>query len=181
MVELSGDRLRNVRNTRQQWAGLLNDAQHGHTTHVLRGSQVVAHLIPPNSLVIQDERVLQIMVAAAAQRAIAARFSADPTQSPLQEVEDFAIVLRWLRRNAAAHREALSLYVAALALHRGTVAADLTIAAVIDSLGIGDGSKAELFSRSDVESALDSAPAVIENARRAQKDSNVFSALKIQT
>lgn len=75
MVELNGDRLRNVGNTRQQWASLLNDAQHGRTTHVLRGSQVVAHLIPPNSLVIQDERVLQIMVAAAAQRAIAARFS----------------------------------------------------------------------------------------------------------
>lgn len=179
MVELNADRLRNVGTARQQWADLLTDAQHGQATHVLRGSQVAAHLLPPNSLVIQDERVLQTMVAAAAQRAIAARLSADSTQSTPQEVADFTIVLRWLKPNPAAHLDALSLYVAALGLHLGTAAPDLTVESVIDSLGGPDVTRTGVASRRDVEFALDAAPALIENARRAQRDPNIFSALKI--
>lgn len=67
-------------------------------------------------------------------------------------------MLRWLKPNPAAHLDALSLYVAALALHLGTTAADLTVSAVIDSLDGHDASHAEVLSRSDVEAALDSTP-----------------------
>ncbi|WP_131823275.1 hypothetical protein [Mycobacteroides chelonae] len=180
MVEINAERLRNVGTARKQMADLLDDAQLGKTTHVLRGSRVVAHLLPPNALVIQDDRVLQTMVVAAAQEAIAAHLHAGRTHPAPQEVTDFTTVLRWLKSNPTAHLDALALYVAVLTIHIDTPAQGLSVESVIDSLGGPSVCRADVLTQGDVESAIGAAPAVLDTARQAANDPNIFSPLTIQ-
>lgn len=172
MDQIGIDRLRNVAVAREQLFALVNDAEAGMSTHILRGSKVAAHLVPPDALILEG-RVLQILVAATAWGAIDARRGAAEEQSiPTRETSDFILVLNWLKARPEDYAMGLAIYVAVLVLHHGG-RIDLNIDTVIEFLG-GWSALASLGPsgalRKDVELALLAAPEAVEAARRAAAD-----------
>lgn len=176
MDRIDAKRLRTVTDARPHFAALLDDAQAGEATHFVRGSHVVAHLIPPNTLVLGDERVLQTLVAATARRAIEAWSSAHDGQSGSvrEEVTQFVRALAWLKTNPSDYTTALTIHAAALALHLGEPT-NLGVDTVFESLG-GTAAQAHLGSsddlRQDIALALAGVPEVIEVAHRAAQDAD---------
>lgn len=176
MDRIDAKRLRTVTEARPYFAALLDDAQAGEATHFVRGSQVVAHLIPPNTVVLGDERVLQTLVAATARRAIEAWSDAHEGQSGSvpEEVTQFVRALAWLKTNPADYSTALTIYAATLALHVGEPT-NLGIDTAFESLG-GTAAQAHLGSsddlRQDIALALAGVPEMIDVAHRAAQDSD---------
>ncbi len=172
MDRIEANRLRSVTAARQQLSTLVDDAEAGTSTHILRGSQVAAHLVPPDTLILEG-RVLQILVAATAWGAIEARRGAAEVQSiPTRETSEFILVLNWLKARPEDYAMGLAIYVAALVLHHGG-RIDLDVDTVIEFLGgvsalASLGPSASL--REDIELALLAAPEAVEAARRAARD-----------
>lgn len=170
-------RLRNVTAARQHLSQLLDDAQAGLPTHIMRESQVVAHLLPANALCVESTRLLQTLVTPCALRAIAAGTASDRSMRDTADadVAGFINVLCWLSVNRAAYLDCLAIYVSALALELGVAA--VSVDTVVDSLG---GTRAESALggsgelRGDIEAALVAVPRVIENARLAAREPHLY-------
>lgn len=64
MVFLSSDRLVNVTDARNGFSVLLGDAREGRMTHIVRGSEVVAHLVPPTARIIDQDALLMALAKA---------------------------------------------------------------------------------------------------------------------
>lgn len=59
-------RMRSATDARNGLNALLADAQQGLNTHVMKGSQVAAHIVPANAAILDDERLMADMIAALA-------------------------------------------------------------------------------------------------------------------
>lgn len=66
MVSIRSTRMRTVTDARNGFSILVGEAQQGLTTHVIKGSQVVAHIVPANAPIIDDEHLLADLIAALA-------------------------------------------------------------------------------------------------------------------
>lgn len=66
-MKIRPTRLRSVTDARAQFNSLIADAEAGLTTHVVKGSKVVAHLLPANARVIDDAMLLDAMIIAHAE------------------------------------------------------------------------------------------------------------------
>lgn len=67
MVKIRPNRLRSVTDARAQFNSLIADAEAGVTTHVVKGSKVVAHVVPANARLVDDPQVLNGMIVAHAE------------------------------------------------------------------------------------------------------------------
>ncbi|AQA06919.1 hypothetical protein BVC93_30920 (plasmid) [Mycobacterium sp. MS1601] len=64
--------MRSATDARNGLNALLADAQEGLNTHVMKGSQIAAHIVPANAAILDDERLMADMIAALAAAAAAA-------------------------------------------------------------------------------------------------------------
>jgi hypothetical protein len=72
MVNIRPHRMRLVSEARNGLNALTADAEEGLSTHVVKGSTVVAHIVPPNTPVLDDQNLRLAMVFALAERETAA-------------------------------------------------------------------------------------------------------------
>lgn len=68
MVNLSASRMRSVSEARNGFNALIADAGDGLSTHVVKGSTVVAHIFPPNTPVLDDPHLRIAMISALAEQ-----------------------------------------------------------------------------------------------------------------
>ena len=66
-MKIRPNRLRSVTEGRAQFNALIADAEAGVTTHVVKGSKVLAHIVPASSRVVDDEQLLAGFVVAHAE------------------------------------------------------------------------------------------------------------------
>ncbi|WP_099020929.1 hypothetical protein [Mycolicibacterium palauense] len=64
MVFISSDRLVNITEARNGFSVLLGDAREGRVWHIVKGSEVVAHLVPPTARIIDQDALLMAMATA---------------------------------------------------------------------------------------------------------------------
>jgi len=64
VVFVNTDRLFTVTEAKPKLHALVADAQQGRSTHIVKGSDIVAHLVPPTALIFEDEYLLRNLVAA---------------------------------------------------------------------------------------------------------------------
>ncbi|MFA5607153.1 MAG: hypothetical protein WDA07_08195 [Leucobacter sp.] len=62
MVNIRSTRMRTVSEARDTFNALVGDAQVGILTHVVKGSDVAAHIIPPTSLLLDDQQLRTAMI-----------------------------------------------------------------------------------------------------------------------
>lgn len=67
MVSISESRLSSVTDARNSFSALLGDAERGLFTHIVKGSRVVAHVVPADAYIIDDAPVLELMLTAVAE------------------------------------------------------------------------------------------------------------------
>lgn len=72
MVNISPSRMRAVSEARNGFNSLIADAGDGLTTHVVKGSAVVAHIFPPDAPVLDDPLLRIAMISALAEQEAAA-------------------------------------------------------------------------------------------------------------
>ncbi|QFS94651.1 hypothetical protein FIV07_28150 (plasmid) [Mycobacterium sp. THAF192] len=68
MVVINSDRLVAVTDARTTLSALVGDARRGRMTHIVKGSEVVAHLVPPTARIIDQDALLGAMATALLQR-----------------------------------------------------------------------------------------------------------------
>src|SRR5215472_8234623 len=101
-MKLDGGRLQNVSGVRARLSSVLDDAARGEVTHVMRGSEVVAHIVPPDTLVHRNTRVLRMMLTLTASSVITEpSMAGGPCAVHIHSASsgpagDFGVVLMWL-------------------------------------------------------------------------------------
>lgn len=68
MVNIRLNRMRSITQARNAFSTLINDAEEGLTTHIVKGSTVVAHLVPSNAPILDDRSLRHALIAALAAR-----------------------------------------------------------------------------------------------------------------
>lgn len=169
-VKISQNRMRSVTEVRAAMSETLDDAAKGHTTHILRDGQVIAHLVPADALVLDREpRLVDLLVESMCQRTIAFVAAEDPTAGVQQS--DWATFLAFLRDCPRLYARAFTLFVAYLWQHLGPQA-DVTVDVVSDWLGRDGrellGPPAELTEV--VRQAVAAAPDMIELIRSRERE-----------
>lgn len=71
MVNLTSARMFNVTEARAKLNAFVAEAQNGQITHIVSGGQVVAHLVPATTRILDDQAALDIMLAAVIQQEVA--------------------------------------------------------------------------------------------------------------
>jgi antitoxin (DNA-binding transcriptional repressor) of toxin-antitoxin stability system len=69
MVNISPTRMRSATDARNAFNVLLGDAERGLVTHIMKGSRVVAHIVPADARIIDDAAVLELMLTTVGQDA----------------------------------------------------------------------------------------------------------------
>lgn len=64
MVNINPSRMWTVTDARPKLNALVADAQGGQITHIVSGGQVVAHIVPANTWIIDDQLALEMMLTA---------------------------------------------------------------------------------------------------------------------
>jgi antitoxin (DNA-binding transcriptional repressor) of toxin-antitoxin stability system len=64
MVNIRPDRMRSVTDARNAFSVLVGEAESGLTTHIVKGSTVVAHLVPATVPILDDRVALEMMLTA---------------------------------------------------------------------------------------------------------------------
>lgn len=64
MVNIRPNRMRSITDARNAFSTLVGDAENGLTTHIIKGSTVVAHLVPAAAPVLDDPSLRLAMIAA---------------------------------------------------------------------------------------------------------------------
>lgn len=64
MVLINSDRLVSVSDARNSFNALLAEAHQGRLTHIVKGSEVVAHLVPATARIIDQDALLRAMATA---------------------------------------------------------------------------------------------------------------------
>ncbi|XTP38349.1 hypothetical protein ACORG1_33300 (plasmid) [Mycobacterium sp. TJFP1] len=64
MVFLNSDRMVTVTDAKPKFNALVAEARDGRPTHIIRGAEVVAHLVPPTARIIDQDALLSAMVEA---------------------------------------------------------------------------------------------------------------------
>jgi hypothetical protein len=64
MVNINPGRMLTVTDARPKLNALVADAQTGQVTHIVSGGQVVAHIVPANTWIIEDQLALEMMLTA---------------------------------------------------------------------------------------------------------------------
>lgn len=72
MVNISPGRMRSVSEARNGFNSLIAEVEDGLTTHVLKGSTVVAHIVPPNTPVLDDPQLRLALIYALTEQEAAA-------------------------------------------------------------------------------------------------------------
>lgn len=72
MVNISPGRMRSVSEARNGFNALIAETEDGLTTHVLKGSTVVAHIVPPNTPVLDDPQLRLALIDALTEQEAAA-------------------------------------------------------------------------------------------------------------
>ncbi len=103
MVNIRPTRMRSATDARNGLNALLADAQQGLNTHVMKGSQVAAHIVPADAAILDDERLMADMIAALATAAAAAvTTSADWSKGSFgPAAESMGRLLTWTWRTDA--------------------------------------------------------------------------------
>lgn len=142
MVNLTSARMFNVTEARAKLNGLVGEAQQGQITHIVSGGQVVAHLVPASTRILDDQAALDIMLAAVIQQEVSWAMD-DPmhwSKGRLDHVGDvLGRVLGWCwRTDPDLYMRTVTNYVAKLAVAAGRefTLEDLRLAL---SRGIGGG------------------------------------------
>jgi hypothetical protein len=68
MVRISSNRMRSVTDARNALSAIVGDAERGIVTHILKGSTVVAHVLPADAPVLDDLNLRTALVAALSYR-----------------------------------------------------------------------------------------------------------------
>lgn len=79
MVNITASRMWTVTDAKPKLNSLVAEAQSGQMAHIVSGAQVVAHLVPPTTWIVDDPLVLEFMMRAVVDRE-AAWAAADKTQ-----------------------------------------------------------------------------------------------------
>ena len=58
MVFVNADRMFTVTEARPKFSSLVAEAQKGRTAHIVKGSEVIAHLVPPTARIIEEEPLM---------------------------------------------------------------------------------------------------------------------------
>jgi hypothetical protein len=81
MVNITASRMWTVTDAKPKLNSLVSEAQSGQITHIVSGAQVVAHLVPPTTWIVDDPLALEFMLRAVIERE-AAWAVADEAQWP---------------------------------------------------------------------------------------------------
>ena len=79
MVNITASRMWTVTDAKPKLNSLVTEAQSGQIAHIVSGAQVVAHLVPPTTWIVDDPLVLEFMLRAVVDRE-ASWAAADKTQ-----------------------------------------------------------------------------------------------------
>ncbi|ODQ95544.1 hypothetical protein [Mycolicibacterium holsaticum] len=103
MVNITASRMWTVTDAKPKLNSLVSDAQSGQMTHIVSGAQVVAHLVPPTTWIVDDPLALEFMLRAVIDReaawAVADEMQCDGGQFVLTHAGDvLGRVLGWAWR-----------------------------------------------------------------------------------
>jgi hypothetical protein len=95
VVSLSPSRIRSATDARNAFNVLLGDTERGLVTHIMKGSRVIAHLVPADARIVDDTKVLELMLITVGedQAAYAARNSW--VDGRLRNAGNMGLVLAW--------------------------------------------------------------------------------------
>ena len=99
MVAIQQTRTFNITETKAKLNALVTDAERGLVTHIVTGGRVVAHLVPGNARIIDDDRTLEAMLQAVLERSAAEAVRLRASDGRLTQLDDsLGRVLAWCWR-----------------------------------------------------------------------------------
>lgn len=99
MVAIQQTRTFTVTDSKAKLNALVTDAERGLVTHIVTGGRVVAHLVPGNARIIDDDPTLETMLQAVLERSAAEVVRLNATDGRLTRLDDsLGRVLAWCWR-----------------------------------------------------------------------------------